>query len=66
MKIKHAIYFVIAMAGAAFLFLSNTFRVKELGLALGFSLLMLGLYGLSRRNLPADREPTNTDGDEGL
>jgi uncharacterized protein (DUF58 family) len=66
MKIKHAIYFVCALAGAAFLFLSNTFRIKELGLALGFSLLMLGLYDLSKRNLPAGRETTKTEGDETL
>lgn len=66
MKIKRAIYFVFALSGAAFLFLSGSFRVKELGLALGFSLLMLGLYGLSKRTLPTEGESTNTNGDAGL
>lgn len=48
MKIKLLIYFAAALAGVLALFLGPELIGKELGLAVGFTLLMFGLYGLSR------------------
>ena len=48
MKTKRPINYVLIIAGAGCLFLSASFPFKEIGLAVGFALLMAGLYGLSR------------------
>lgn len=50
MKIKRGIYYVLVLAGGGFLFLASGFALPEIGLALGFVLIMAGLYGLSRSN----------------
>ena len=63
MKIKRAIYYVLVLAGGGFLFLASNFALREIGLALGFVLIMAGLYGLSRSNKPPD-EALNTEEDE--
>ena len=48
MKTKRAIYYILVIAGACLLFASSAFSSREVGLAMGFILLMGGLYGLSR------------------
>lgn len=50
MKTKRTIYFILAVSGTVLLFASAAFEIREVGLALGFSLLMLGLYGISKGN----------------
>ncbi len=54
MKIKRGIYYALVLAGGGFLFLASSFALPEIGLALGFALLMAGLFGLSRSNKPSD------------
>ena len=57
MKIKAPIYFAAALAGALALFLGPGLLGRELGLATGFTLLMFGLYGLSRRTRGESPDP---------
>ena len=61
MKIKAPIYFAAALAGALGLFLGPDLLGRELGLAAGFTLLMFGLYGLSRRTDHHEPEPKNRE-----
>ena len=61
MKINRSFYYLSALAGAALLILSSAFPVVEVGLALGFILLMAGLFGLSRPG----QSPENPQKDTG-
>ena len=48
MKIKRLFYYSAVLGGAILLIFSSGFGVPEYALALGFALLMAGLYGLTR------------------
>jgi len=48
MKIKRGFYYSAVLAGAILLIFSSGLGVPEYALALGFALLMAGLYGLTR------------------
>jgi hypothetical protein len=63
MKTKRGIYYILVFAGAGLLFLASSFSFSEVGLALGFALLMAGLYGLSkgRDKKDQDRFPNTSD-----
>lgn len=61
MKIKAPIYFASVLAGALALFLGPGLVGKELGLAAGFTLLMFGLYGLSRRTTAEEPDSHNKE-----
>lgn len=61
MKIKAPIYFAAALAGALALFLGPDLLGRELGLAVGFTLLMFGLYGLSRRSTAEEPDPQSKE-----
>lgn len=61
MKIKPAIYFTSALAGVVALLLGPRWIGTELGLALGFTLLLFGIYGISRRVPSRDSENTDKD-----
>ena len=60
MKIKPPIYFAAALAGVAALFLAPSWLGQELGLALGFALLLFGLYGMTR-SIPSGQDETPED-----
>ncbi len=60
MKINRGFYYFSVLAGATLLILSSGFRVVEVGLALGFVLLMAGLYGLSRPGRSPEKPPRDT------
>ena len=47
MKIKRLFYYSAVLGGAILLIFSSSFGVPEYALALGFALLMAGLYGLA-------------------
>jgi hypothetical protein len=47
MKIKRGFYYSAVLGGAILLIFSSMFGVPEFALALGFVLLMAGLYGLT-------------------
>lgn len=47
MKIKRGFYYSAVLVGAILLIFSSVFGVPEFALALGFILLMAGLYGLT-------------------
>ena len=47
MKIKRGFYYSAVLGGAILLIFSSAFGVPEFALALGFVLLMAGLYGLT-------------------
>ena len=47
MKIKGAIYFAIAVAGAIFLGFGENFMPRAYALSVGIVLLMFGLYKIS-------------------
>ena len=61
MKIKAPIYFASALAGVLALFLGPELLGREVGLAIGFTLLMFGLYGLSRRTSVASPDPQSQE-----
>jgi hypothetical protein len=58
MKINRGINYTLVLAGAVLLFFASSFEFQEVGLALGFILIMAGLYRLSQRSTPLD-ESTN-------
>lgn len=62
MKIKPFIYFASAAAGVLALFMGPGWLGSELGLALGFVLLLFGLYGISRGIPSRDADKDQTDG----
>ena len=60
MKIKPPIYFAAALLGVAALFLAPQWLGREVGLALGFALLLFGLYGMSSR-IPSGKDKKDSD-----
>lgn len=60
MKIKQPIYLAAAAAGFVLLIAGPSLIGKEYGLAAGFVLLFFGIYGVSRKVLPATSE-SDTD-----
>ena len=63
MKTKRGISYVLVLAGGTLLFLASSFSFREAWLALGFALLMVGLYGLTQRKDRdgQDQFPNTTD-----
>ena len=64
MKINRGIYYILVLAGAFLLFTASFFAFREVGLALGFSLLMAGLYGLSRQRNSTEGDSPSTEEDD--
>ena len=64
MKIKKGIYYALVLMGGGFLFLASGFAYPEIGLALGFVLIMAGLYGLSRSNKPREEASDPAEDEE--
>ena len=64
MKINRGIYYFLVVAGTTLLFTASLFEFREVGLALGFSLLMAGLYGLSRQRKSMDENSEATQDNE--
>jgi hypothetical protein len=56
MKIKQPIYLAAAVAGFVLLIAGPSLLGKEYGLAAGFVLLFFGIYGVSRKVMPATSE----------
>ena len=61
MKIKRSIYYSAVQGGAILLIFSSVFGVPEFALALGFALLMAGLYGLTLGRDAAGMEENKTN-----
>ena len=61
MKIKRGFYYSAVLGGAILLIFSSSFGVPEYALALGFALLMGGLYGLTRGRGASNGSKTETD-----
>lgn len=59
MKIKRGFYYGAVLGGAILLILSSGFEIPELGMALGFALLMAGLYGVTLGSRAPDTNGTN-------
>ena len=47
MKIKRSFYYAASLGGAILLIFSSAFEIPEGAMALGFALLMAGLYGVT-------------------
>lgn len=62
MKIKRGFYYGAVLVGAILLIFSSGFGVPEFALALGFALLMAGLYGLTLGATTASTGEKETDG----
>ncbi|MEJ2584527.1 MAG: hypothetical protein P8Z38_05615 [Robiginitalea sp.] len=67
MKIKRGIYYGSALGGATLLIFSSAFEIPELSMAVGFALLMAGLYGLTigRGNGATEENKTDEEIQEG-
>ena len=61
MKIKRSFYYGAVLGGTILLISSSGFQVPELAMALGFVLLMAGLYGLTAGRRAPDTKGKNTD-----
>lgn len=61
MKIKAPIYLAAAAIGVLALFLGPRFIGTEIGLAIGFVLLLFGIYGISRKVDPEEEKAKKTD-----
>ena len=61
MKIKRSFYYGAVLGGATLLIFSSGFEVPELAMALGFALLMAGLYGLTLGNRAPDTKGTQSN-----
>ena len=61
MKIKRGFYYSAVLGGAILLIFSSGFEVPEFALALGFALLMAGLYGLTLGSRAATTEEKKTN-----
>jgi hypothetical protein len=61
MKIKRSFYYGAVLGGTTLLIFSSGFEVPELAMALGFVLLMAGLYGLNHGRRAPDNNAKNTD-----
>jgi len=61
MKIKRGFYYGSVLGGAILLIFSSSFGIPEFALALGFALLMAGLYGLTLGSGAANTEKENTN-----
>ncbi|WP_445384553.1 hypothetical protein ACT6NV_11285 [Robiginitalea sp. IMCC44478] len=59
MKIKQPIYLGFTLLGATCLIAGPSLVRKEFGLAIGFVLLMFGLYGISRSQDTGKAEDTD-------
>lgn len=67
MKIKRGFYYSGVLAGAILLIFSSGFGIPEYALALGFALLMAGLYGLTlgRGALTGEKNKTDEEFQDG-
>lgn len=64
MKIKRGINYALVLAGAILLFYASCFAFREVGLALGFILIMAGLYRLSRKNKPLEESINSKENED--
>jgi hypothetical protein len=61
MKIKRSFYYGALLGGAILLIFSSGFEVPELAMALGFILLMTGLYGLTQGGRAPENKESNAN-----
>ena len=61
MKIKAPIYLAAAAIGVLALFMGPRFVGTEIGLAIGFVLVLFGIYGISRKVDPEGENENEHD-----